>query len=706
MLKASILQRIQIVTRRSDLMIAIMLIAIIFMMILPLPTWLVDILIGLNMSIAVVLLMVAIYLISPLELVAFPSILLITTIFRLSLSITTTRLILLEADAGAIIETFGNFVVGGNLIVGLVIFLIITIVQFLVITKGSERVAEVSARFSLDGMPGKQMSIDSDMRAGLIDMEEARARRQIVEKESQLFGSMDGAMKFVKGDAIAGLIIIFVNIIGGISVGTLQQGLSAGEALELYSILTIGDGLVSQIPALIISVTAGVIVTRVTTDESVDLGGDISRQVTSKPAALMIGGVLLLGFAMIPGFPTLTFLTLAAVIGGGGFILHKINQGEVAGMDPIESLVTGREGGSGAAAGGSKGGAKADPKKTQDFEITVPIIVEVAETSQQFVDMKLLNEEVANIRQALYMDLGVPFPGIHLRFQRGQTDHEYSILLQETPIAKGEFRQSSVLVLNQRDQLQIADIEVEPGEQFLPAGYLSWVNREAIEQLDEMRIRYMEMPQVLSYHLSFLLKKYSSDFVGIQETKSLLNQMEEKYSELVKEVQRLLPLQKVAEIFQRLVSEEISIRNLRVILEALIEWAQKEKETVMLTEYVRIGLKRYISYKYSNGQNILPSYLLDQEVEDVIRNGIRQTSAGAYLALDPRTSAGIVKSIVAAVGDMNEQTIKPVLLVSMDIRRYVRKMIEAELFLLPVLSFQELTQDITVQPLKRVELES
>ncbi len=691
-------QRLSVVTRRSDLMIAVMLIAIIFMMILPLPTVLVDILIGLNMSIAVVLLMVAIYLISPLEFIAFPSVLLITTIFRLSLSITTTRLILLDGEAGAIIDTFGNFVVGGNLIVGLVIFLIITVVQFLVITKGSERVAEVSARFSLDGMPGKQMSIDSDMRAGLIDMEEARSRRQNVEKESQLFGSMDGAMKFVKGDAIAGLVIIFVNIVGGIMVGTLQQGLSTGEALELYAILTIGDGLVAQIPALIISVTAGIIVTRVTTEESKDLGGDISKQVTDKPGALMVGGVLLLGFAMVPGFPTFTFLTLAAVIGGGGLYLYRRGNVEVA-ADATGGVITGLDDPSG-------GGAKpvTDPKKQQDFEITVPIIVEVAESAQAYVDMKQLNAEVANIRQALYMDLGIPFPGIHLRFQRGQADSSYTVLLQETPIAKGEFREASVAVLNQKDQLQIIDLPGEQGEQFLPSGHITWVSREHIDQLKEMRIQYMEMPQLLSYHLSFMLKKYASDFIGIQETKTLLNQMEEKYSELVKEVQRLLPLQKVAEIFQRLVSEEVSIRNLRVILEALIEWAQKEKETVMLTEYVRISLKRYISYKYSNGQNILPSYLLDQELEDVIRNGIRQTSAGAYLALEPRTSAKIVQNIVAAVGDLSAQTAQPVLVVSMDIRRYVRKMIEGELFLLPVLSFQELTQDITVQPLKRIDM--
>lgn len=273
------------VGQRKDIMLAVLLLGVIFMMILPLPTALVDVLIGINITIAVVLLMLAIYIKSPLEFSAFPVVLLITTIFRLSLSITTTRLILLQADAGQIVYTFGNFVVGGNLIVGLVIFLIITIVQFLVITKGSERVAEVSARFSLDAMPGKQMSIDGDMRAGVIDVNEARERRSVIERESQMYGSMDGAMKFVKGDAIAGLVIIFVNILGGVTIGITQKGMSAAEALQLFSVLTIGDGLVSQIPALLIAITAGMIVTRVDNDNASDMGSEIGEQVTAQPRA-------------------------------------------------------------------------------------------------------------------------------------------------------------------------------------------------------------------------------------------------------------------------------------------------------------------------------------------------------------------------------------------------------------------------------------
>ncbi|WP_280138360.1 flagellar biosynthesis protein FlhA [Pseudovibrio denitrificans] len=320
-------------SQRNDVLLAFLLIAIVFMMILPLPTVLVDTLIAINLSLAAILLMAALYLKDVVALSAFPSILLLTTLFRLSLSITTTRLILLKADAGEIIDTFGNFVVQGNLVVGIVIFLILTIVNFLVITKGSERVAEVSARFSLDAMPGKQMSIDSDMRAGQIELDEAKRRRSKLEKESQLYGSMDGAMKFVKGDAIAGLIITAVNIIGGVIIGTSQHGMSAVDALDRYTILTIGDGLVAQIPALFISITAGFMVTRVSTDDSSDLGSDIAKQLNGEPKALMIAAAIMVGFALIPGFPSVIFLLLAAIFGSIAYFAMRRTKTQSAKKD-------------------------------------------------------------------------------------------------------------------------------------------------------------------------------------------------------------------------------------------------------------------------------------------------------------------------------------------------------------------------------------
>lgn len=685
------------ISKRNDVVLACFLVAIIFMMVLPMPTFLVDILIGLNMSISVVLLMLSVYIRSPLEFTSFPAVLLATTLFRLALSITTTRLILLQADAGEIVYTFGNFVVGGNLVVGGVIFLILTIVQFIVITKGSERIAEVSARFSLDAMPGKQMSIDGDMRAGVIDMHEAQRRRSDVERESQLYGSMDGAMKFVKGDAIASLIIIVVNILGGVTIGIMQKGMTASEAMSLYSILTIGDGLVAQIPALFISITAGFIVTRVSSETSENLGTDIGDQLVGHPRALMIGGVLLLGFAIIPGFPTITFLGLAAIFGGAGFFLSRRDKLNAANA-------TNNSFPAGSPAAHSKTSKKQTSQQNhEEFLLTAPLMVDVSSKCKDTLELGDLNEELAKVRHALYMDLGIPFPGVHLRYNDSLKDGSYTILLNEVPVGEGEFPVSHVMVREDPEQLEILSIPYEVKQDNFPGNPL-WVEKQYLQSLEEAEIKFMSGTRALCFHLSYILKRYAEDFIGIQETRYLLEKMEPNFGELVKEVQRLLPLQKITDIFQRLVSEDISIRNLRTILEALVEWGQKEKDTVILAEYVRGSLNRHISYKYSNGQNMLPAYLLEQDVEEVIRSGIRQTSAGAYLALDPKATKSFISSVKAEIGDITRMQHKPVLIVSMDIRRYVRKLIELEIYDLSVLSFQELTREINIQPLGRVAI--
>ena len=694
------LQRfVQIITSRNDLVLAFFLVAVIFMMILPLPTWLVDALIGINMTISAILLMVAMYLPSPLAFSSFPSVLLVTTLFRLGISIATTRLILLQGDAGHIIFTFGNFVVGGNLVVGLVVFLILTIVQFVVITKGAERVAEVAARFSLDAMPGKQMSIDGDMRAGTIDMEEAKRRRGIVEKESQLYGAMDGAMKFVKGDAIAGLIIVAVNLLGGIVIGTMQRGMTAAEAVKTYSILTIGDGLISQIPALFIAICAGMIVTRVQTDDGgpSNVGKDIGAQVMAQPRALMIAAAVALGMGLIPGMPLPVFLTLAVVIGTIGFVIMRGTRrvvdektGEVTEVPAMQPA-------------GEK------PKKktadgSEEFAPTVPLLMDVAAGLQQAFDADVLNDELLKIRRALYFDLGVPFPGIQLRFNEGLPPESYNILLSEVPVSQGRLRPGYLLVRESVANLSALQIAYEEDRKFLPHIPTLWVDGALREPLSRAGIPFMDPSQVLTYHLAFVLKKYSADFIGIQETRFLLSAMEGRFPDLVKESTRVLPIQKIAEILQRLVSEDISVRNLRAILESLIEWGQKEKDSVLLTEYVRSTLKRHISYKYSSGQNILPAYLLAPSIEDTVRGAVRQTSAGSYLSLDPAVSKRLVENIKKTVGDIGGNAQRPVLLTSMDIRRYLRKMIEQDLYDLPVLSYQELTQEINIQPLARIDL--
>ncbi|MCA6219646.1 type III secretion system export apparatus subunit SctV [Photorhabdus antumapuensis] len=696
---------LRLIGERKDIMLAMLLLAVVFMMVLPLPPILLDILIAINMTISVVLMMMAVYINSPLQFSAFPAVLLVTTLFRLALSVSTTRMILLQADAGKIVYTFGNFVVGGNLVVGIVIFLIITIVQFIVITKGSERVAEVSARFSLDAMPGKQMSIDGDMRAGVIDVHEARERRSIIEKESQMFGSMDGAMKFVKGDAIASLLIIFVNILGGITIGVTQKGMSASDALQLYAILTVGDGMVSQVPALLIAITAGIIVTRVSSEDSSDLGSEIGDQVVAQPKALLIGGVLLVLFGLIPGFPTLTFLILALVVAGGGyFLFQRQRQANASQQTDLPSLLA-QGAGAPAAKPKPKSGSKAKTGKLgekEEFAMTVPLLIDVDAGLQAELEAISLNDELIRVRRALYLDLGVPFPGIHLRFNEGMKAGEYLIQLQEVPVARGRLRSAHLLVQEPVSQLELLAIPYEEGEPLLPNQPTLWVAEAHQERLAKSRLAFLSMSQVITWHLSHVLREYSEDFIGVQETRYLLEQMEGSYGELVKEAMRIIPLQRMTEILQRLVGEDISIRNTRTILEAMVVWGQKEKDVVQLTEYIRSSLKRYICYKYANGNNILPAYLLDQQVEEQIRGGIRQTSAGSYLALDPAVTQSFLEQMKKTVGDLTQMQNKPVLIVSMDIRRYVRKLIEGDHHGLPVLSYQELTQQINIQPLGRV----
>jgi type III secretion protein V len=681
-------------SRFNDVILAFLVMMIIVLMIIPIPTWLLDVLLAVNLTISVLLLMLAMYIPRTLELSTFPSILLFTTLFRLALNITTTRQILIHADAGEIIHTFGNFVVAGNFVVGAVIFLILLIVQFVVIVKGAERVSEVAARFTLDAMPGKQMSIDADLRAGAIDNETAKFKRDELGRENQLYGALDGAMKFVKGDAIAGLIITTINIIAGLIIGITQKGMDASKALKTYSILTIGDGLVSQIPALLIAITSGVIVTRVASDASSALGQDIGKQVFAQPKALLIAGVMVILMMLIPGFPKIPFAILGVMLFFGG---KRMGKPARAATPTISRAGAGLP---------SDATPKASQAKQDDgeFSVTVPLLLDVATVIEQSVEPDLLNDQLIQVRQALYYDLGVPFPGIHLRFNENLSDGMYQILLQEVPVSQGKILPGHVLVRETKESLGILNIQFKEEKPFLPNMPSLWVENTLIPQLERANIQYMKTPQIFTYHLSFILKKYASEFLGLQETRFLLENMEKLFPELVREVQRVLPVQKISEVLQRLIQEEISIRNLRLIMQCLIEWGQKEKEPILLTDYVRTTLKRYISYKYSGGQNILAVYLLDPAVEDVVRKAIRQTSAGSYLALDPEVAKKLVHAIKEEVGDFANETNRPVLLTSMDIRRYVRKLIELELYELPVLSHQELTEEITIQPLGKIAM--
>ena len=684
-------------SRFNDVLLAIILVMVISLMIVPVPPAMLDALISLNLTISVVMFMMSLYIPNVLSFSTFPSMLLFTTLFRLALNITSTRMILLHANAGEIIFTFGQFVVGGNFVVGAVVFLILLLVNFLVITKGAERVAEVGARFTLDAMPGKQMSIDADMRAGTIDMDEAKRRRSNLERESQLYGAMDGAMKFVKGDAIAGLIITAINIIAGIIIGVTQKNMELGKAVTTYSILTIGDGLVSQIPSLLIAITAGIIVTKVGSADGAVLGRDIGSQVLGQPKALLIGGVMVIGLMLMPGFPKVPFLILAAIILSIGYSLNATH-GE--GKKKKGKTVTQKS----ASPKLPEIVQESDDSNENEFSVTTPLMLDVERSVEDTIEPDVLNERLIQIRRALYHDLGVPFPGIHLRFNGGLPQNTYRILINEVPITQGKLLPNHVIARETKENLEILNVRLTEEEPFLPYIPSLWVKNDDIPLLDNANVAYMRTPQILTHHLSYVLKRYASDFLGIQECKFLMENMEQNYPEIIKEVQRVLPIQKITEIFQRLVQEEISIRDLKTIFQCLIDWGQKEKEPVLLADYVRSTLRRYISFKFSEGSNVLSVYLLDPKIEEMVRKAIRQTSAGSYLALDPPSAKKIVKAVKESTGDLLTQTHRPVLLTSMDIRRYVRKLIEMELYDLPVLSHQELTEEITIRPLGRIQL--
>ena len=687
---------VRVMTRHNDITMVALLVVVVTLMIVPLPTPLVDTLIGVNMTLSFLMLMMSMYIKTALDFSAFPTMLLFTTLFRVGLNITTTRLILLQADAGEIIFTFGDFALGGNFVVGAVVFLILTIVQFLVIAKGAERVAEVGARFTLDAMPGKQMSIDADMRAGVIDMEEAQNRRNRVQLESQMYGAMDGAMKFVKGDSIAGMIIAVVNIVGGTIIGITQNGMTAAEALHTYGILTIGDGLVSQIPSLLVSISAGILITR-SGDSGDNVGAQVGQQFFSQPKALQMAGSLIFLFALIPGFPKPQLFTLALAVGGFGYVLRRIAS---APSQPDRKKELSR---ALAPAGERAKPGRADGKQ-DEFSPTIPIILDVAPDIIEAMDYDSLNGELASLRRALYFDLGVPFPGINIRPNAALPSLGYMLNLNEIPMSHGKLEKGMVIVREKTENLDLLGVSYKKGEPFLPNVDPVWVPEQDQEKLEKAGLSCMSHAKILAYHLSLLLSRHASSFIGLQETKYLLDRMEERAPDLTHEATRLLPVQRIADIFQRLVQEQVSIRDLRSILEALIEWSPKEKDVVMLTEYVRGAIKRQISYMYSRGQNMLPAILMDPSLEETIRKAVRQTSAGAFLSLDPDTSQRIITAVGAAAGSYETSTQKPVLMVSMDIRRYVRRLIEGKHYDLPVMAYQEVTPEISVQPVGRVRI--
>jgi type III secretion protein V len=630
----------------SDLLLVALVVAVIALMVLPLPPFMLDTLIALNLTISVVLLMVSLYIRSPLGLSTFPSLLLFTTLFRLALNIASTRQILLNAYAGDIILTFGKLVVGGDVIVGAVVFLIIAVVQFIVIAKGSERVAEVGARFSLDAMPGKQMSIDADLRAGIIDKDEAKRRRASLENESQLYGAMDGAMKFVKGDAIAGILIAVVNIVAGVAIGVLRKGMSAGEALDVYSVLTVGDALVSQIPSLFVSIASGVIITRVSDPErsgNANLGNEIAQQIRAQPKALLVGGLVITALLLVPGFPKLQFLVLGgAVAGAGWYLMRGYRRYQRPGDVPMPVL--------------QREGTSAVPLllDRREHAMTVPLALHVSEAFERSISMPRLQHEFEQMRVQLGRELGLPFPGLVIRTRAALGPREYTLHVNEIPVARGELA---------------AGAQAEPA---------------------------------LAQHLLRTVRRHADEFMGLQETQMLLVRLAEVHPDLDRELQRGVTLPRINEVLRRLVREGIGVRNLRDIAHALIDWAPKEKDTVMLTEYVRSALASYVSHRHADADHNLKALVLHPALEQQLQASRRQTPAGTILMLDPAVGRRITQRIKEA--SLQPDAAGAVLLTSLELRPYVRRFIEQELPEMAVLSYQELASDLRVNTVASIQV--
>jgi len=683
--------------RHADVALAVLVVAVVGMMIVPMPTWLLDILISTNIAASVILLLTAIYVVKPLRIATFPTILLVTTLYRLALNVSSTRLILLQADAGAVIQSFGDFVVSGNMVVGAVIFLILTLIQFVVIAKGSERVAEVAARFTLDAMPGKQMAIDADLRSGMIDQSAARSRRQDLERESQMYGSMDGAMKFVKGDAIAGILITLVNIIAGLIIGVSQMGMSWADALATYSILTIGDGLVSQIPALIISTSAGMIVTRVAAeDETTHLGADIGAQVLAQPKAIGIAAILMLALAIIPGLPFFPFLVLGALCGIVAWGLLKSGADSVSDEDGADwGLDLGLD-------YDDEQHRHSDEDSRSHKGLSEGVVLETGPALTGFLrgeESRFGEALVPALRERVFARLGLPLPPIRTREGMGLEDWEYRISIKEVPAALGIVDHDRVLVAGGARGISSLGLSPEPWDGWGPYGACCWVSGADKAVLDAGGATYWVGEEVVAVHLEGAIVDNASLLMGIQQTRSLLDALEQTHPDLVAElVPKRVSLDLLSEVLKRLVEEGICVRALDDILESLAAWTKSEKDPVLLTEYSRMALKRQITYSFRKGRDYLPVHMLDPMIEDALSGAVKHTGTGSYLALEPELSREILDSMKSALEPAIHSGAEPIVLTRMEIRRYVKKLMEVELPHVPVLSFQELEPNVEVRP--------
>lgn len=666
----------------GDISVALSIIAIIIIIIIPIPSWALDILLSMNIALSILILLISMYTQNTLQISIFPSLLLLTTLLRLALNISSTRLILGTGEAGDVIRTFGEFVIQGNLFVGLVIFLIIIVINFMVITKGAERVAEVAARFTLDAMPGKQMAIDADLNSGLISEEDAKKRRKEVQMQADFYGAMDGASKFVKGDAIAGLIITAINITAGIGIGIISRGLTIGQSVSEYSLLTVGDGLVSQIPALLISTGTGLVVTRAASEAN--LGSDLIGQLFGNNPNLMfmVGGVLIvLGIGPLP---TLPYFTLGIVFIVSAYIMRKSmikseeDEIELAEETEVEEI--------------KKPESVMSLLKVEDIELEFGYgIIPLADVNQGGD----LLDRIVMIRRQIALELGMVVPMVRLRDNIQLNPNEYIIKIKGVEVSKSELLFDHFLAMNPG----IATGELEGIDTVEPAFGLpaKWITEKEREKAEVLGYTVVDPPSVLATHLTETIKSNAKDLLSRQDVKILLDNVKEEHPALVDEVTpKELSLGEIQKVLANLLKENISIRDMVTILETLADYVHITRDTDMLTEYVRQSLKRYITKKYVSG-NLLKVVTLDGELEQLIMESINQTEGGSYINLDPNKIHQILNNTLQMVEKLTAVGLQPIVLTAPILRIYFKQLTEQSLKDLIVLSYNEIEPNVEIQ---------
>ncbi|HID70098.1 MAG TPA: flagellar biosynthesis protein FlhA [Desulfobacterales bacterium] len=677
--------------QRSDIMAAFGLVAILMIMIIPLPSLLLDLFLSMNITIALLILVISLFTVKAIDFSIFPAILLATTLFRLSLNVASTRLILLKGDqgpsaAGSVIQSFGQFVVGGNYVVGLVIFIILVLINFMVITKGAGRVAEVAARFTLDAMPGKQMAIDADLNAGLINENEARERREEISNEASFHGAMDGASKFVKGDAIAGIIITLVNIGAGFIIGVLQKGMPMAEAAANYTILTVGDGLVGQIPALIISTAAGILVTR--SSGNSDFGSDIQLQFSRYSIAFWVVSIILLVMALVPGLPFIPFLLLSIALGFTAYQLDKTKKHK-------EELVE------------EEAAAEPIPKAEENYEelLNVDLLqLEVGYGLIPFVDASQDGElliRIQSIRRQFAMNNGFIVPPVHIKDNLQLSPNQYTLALKGVEVAQAEMLPGHFMAMDPGMVTEkIKGVPTQEPAFGLPA---IWITEDKKERAQIAGYTVVDCTTVMATHISEIIKQHAHELIGRQEVQNLLDNLAKTYPKLVEElVPNIVNLGTIMRILQNLLAEGVSIRDLRSILESMADWAPATKDTDILTEYVRHALARTISHDLAV-DNVIPLITLDKQVEDEIAGSVQHKETGSYLAIAPSKAQLILDSIGEAI-PLFEGGQRPTLLAAPQIRPHVRKLTERYYPQLVVLSHNEILPNIKIKSIGTINL--